>query len=191
MFMPVSTFYQYRYPVDTETAILDFGSTETDFATGQVCYMSCIIFQRQYQCIKIRVFCTPTFYIRKGLFVKGNKITQTTALDRYFILQDCLSGSIFQTICQSRHTSRTSFNRYIKAENSFLILFLIQRRSYFIISYKLAWSTVKIDIPFNTTQPPHILTLQIGTCTPAIHFKCHGIFSFLYIVRDIPFGRSL
>ena len=86
MFMSVSTFYQYRYPVDTETAILDFGSTETDFATGQMCYMPCIIFQCQYQRIKIRIFCTPTFYIRKGLFVKGNKITQATALDRYFIL---------------------------------------------------------------------------------------------------------
>ena len=137
------------------------------------------------------MFRAPTFHVRQSLFVKSNKITQATALYRHFFFQYCFSGRVFQRIFHDRHTIRRPFNSGFESEKPFFVRLFIQGRSHFIIGDELAGSAVKIDIALNTTQTPHVLTFQIGTGAPTIHFERHGILAFFDIVGDIPFGRGL
>ena len=67
MFVPVNTFHQYRYPIDTETAVLYFRSAEPHPATGYFGHLARSILQLQKQCIKIRMFRTPCLHCRESL----------------------------------------------------------------------------------------------------------------------------
>ena len=64
VFVTVSSFHQYRNTVDAKTSVLNFRSTEADFTTGQFGDLALFIFQFEYQCVKMRMLCAPSLYIR-------------------------------------------------------------------------------------------------------------------------------
>ena len=64
VFVAVGSFHQYRNTVDAETSVFDFRGTEADFATGQFGDLALFIFQFEYQCVKMRMLCAPSLYIR-------------------------------------------------------------------------------------------------------------------------------
>ena len=74
MFVPVNTFHQYRYPIDTETAVLYFRSAEPHPATGYFGHLARSILQLQKQCIKIRMFRTPCLHCRESLPRKRDEV---------------------------------------------------------------------------------------------------------------------
>ena len=137
------------------------------------------------------MLCTPRLYIRYPLFFKSNEVTEASRLNRLLSPQYGSSCSILQAIRQRGSWSRGSLNSCLQSEYTFFILFLIQRRNYFIICNILLGSAVKIYITLNAAKPPHILALQIGTGTPTVYFQGNRILTFLQLIRDIPFCRSL
>ena len=190
MFVTVSPLYQYRHTVDTKTPVLDFRSTETDFTTGQFGYFPLCVFQLKHQCVQIRIFGTPRFYIRNLLLFKCYKITQSTGFDIDNILQNGFAEGILQCISNRACRRRRTFYRHFKSEKSVFVRFLIQRGIQFVVGDILFWGTVKIYIPLDTAQTPHILTFQISTRTPTVDFQSYYVLSFGQYLCNIPFSRS-
>ena len=133
----------------------------------------------------------PCFYFRNLLFIESDKVTQSTGLDVNGILQYCLSGSILQCISDRAGSSRRAFHRHFQIEDTFFVRFLIQRGIQFVVGDILSRGTVKIYIPLDTAQTPHILTFQISTRTPAIYFQSYHILSFTQYIGNVPFGSRL
>ena len=150
MFVTVRPFHQHRNTVNTETSVLDFRSTETDFTTGQFGYFPLCVFQLKHQCVQIRIFGTPRFYIRNLLLFKCYKITQSTGFDIDSILQNGFAEGILQCISNRACRRRRTFYRHFKSEKSVFVRFLIQRGIQFVVGDILFWCTVKIHIPLDT-----------------------------------------
>ena len=150
MLMTVYPFHQYRHTIDTETTVLYFRSTETDFRPGHLSHFSISVFQFQYQCIQVRMFCTPFFNIRNTFLIKSNQIAQTTGFNRLTTIQYRLSGLILQFIGNGSYSGCRSFYSHIKFENAVFISILFKDRGHFIIGNILLGSTVEIHIPLNT-----------------------------------------
>ena len=137
------------------------------------------------------MLCIPCFYFCNLLFIESDKVTQSTGLDVDGILQYCLSGSILQCISDGAGSSRRAFHRHFQIEDTFFVFLFIKGSTYFIVSNILFGSTIQINIPFDATQTPHILTFQISTRTPAIYFQSHHILSFTQHIGNVPFGSCL
>ena len=75
MFVAVGSLYQYRNAVDTETSVLDFRGTETNFTSGQFSDFTLVVFQFEHECIKVGMFRIPGFHIWNLLFIKCYEIT--------------------------------------------------------------------------------------------------------------------
>ena len=121
----------------------------------------------------------PCFYFCNLLLIESDKVTQSTGLDVNGILQYCLSGSILQCISDGAGSSRRTFHRHFQIEDTFFVFLFIKGSTYFIVSNILFGSAIQINIPFDATQTPHILTFQISTRTPSVHFQSNHIFAFI------------
>ena len=163
MFMTIGSFDQYRHTVDAETSVFDLRSTETDFTTGDFGHLSSCIFQLQHEGVEIGMLGTPTFHILQALFSECDEVTQSARLDRHLTRQYRTSERIVQCIRYGCHTVCRPSDRNVESENTIFITFLFKSCVYLIIGYILFGSTIQIHITLNTTQTPHILTLQIGT----------------------------
>ena len=191
MFVTVRSFHQHRNTIDAETSVLDFRSTETNLASGQFSHLSLCVFQFEHQSIKIRILRVPRFYFRNLLLIESDEVAQSTGFDPDSILQHSFSRSIFQCICNGAGCGRRSFYRHFQIENTLFVFLFIKRGTYFIVSNILFGSTIQVNIPFDTAQTPHILTLQISTRTPAIYFQRHHVLTFTQYIGNVPFGSRL
>ena len=139
------------------------------------------------------MLCAPSLYIRQILFIKRDKIAQSTGFYPDGILQDSFAFGVFQGISNrsgSRCNKRSLYGHF-KSENTIFVFLFVQRCIQFVVGNVLFGSAVKIHIAFDTTQTPHILTFQISTRTPSVHFQSNHIFAFIEDVSNIPFGSCL
>ncbi len=150
MFVPVNTFHQYRYPIDTETAVLYFRSAEPHPATGYFGHLARSILQLQKQCIKIRMFRTPSSLPGSRFPGKEMKLLNPrdfTGISSADTVRPSASFSVYameEAFCEAPSivTSET--------EKTIFIVRFFQRRRHFIISNIPVGSTIQIYIAFDS-----------------------------------------
>ena len=79
---------------------------------------------------------------------------------------------------------------HVQRELPIFIQIFIQWRNYFIIGNILFGSAIQINIAFDSTQSPHILTFEIRPRTPTINFDSECILTLFHLISNIPFSRG-
>ena len=179
---------QDGHPVDAEAALLDFRGLEAHRATGRLDHPSGLVLQIHNQRIEIGMLGTP------GTGIGNHLLEAHDAVGRHLagIAHHQPVVGIVQLVSHRGLFALTdSTHMHGQRQLAIPVGLPVERRHHLVVGNILLRRAVQIDIALDAAQPPHILTLEIRTRTPAIDLDGQHVLARFHTIGHIPLGRGL